>query len=134
MKDREVAGWMWAEACSVIQQAERLHREFFHVGLPRGRAPAWEPPVDIFETDEVLMISAALPGVAAENIQVVIEGDVLAIAGARLLPKPGRTALIHRLEIPYGRFERRIRLPAGPLRVVRNQFVNGCLELTLERR
>jgi HSP20 family molecular chaperone IbpA len=134
MKDREVAGWMWAEACSVIQQAERLHREFFRVGLPRGRAPAWEPPVDIFETDEVLMISAALPGVAAENIQVVIEGDVLTIAGARLLTEPDRTALIHRLEIPYGRFERRIRLPAGPLRVVRNQFVNGCLELTLQRR
>lgn len=134
MKDREVAGWMWAEACSVIQQAERLHREFFRVGLPRGRAPAWEPPVDIFEMDEVLMISAALPGVAAENIQVVIEGDVLTIAGARLLPEPDRTALIHRLEIPYGRFERRIRLPAGPLRVVRNQFVNGCLELTLQRR
>lgn len=80
------------------------------------------------------MISAALPGVAAENIQVVIEGDVLTIAGARLLPEPDRTALIHRLEIPYGRFERRIRLPAGPSRVVRNQFVNGCLELTLQRR
>ena len=134
MKDREVAGWMWAEACSVIEQAERLQREFFRVGLARGRAPAWEPPVDIFETDEALMISVALPGVAAENIKVVVEGDVLTIAGARLLPEPDRTALIHRLEIPYGRFERRIRLPAAPLSVVRSQFANGCLELTLQRR
>lgn len=134
MKDREVAGWMWAEACSVIEQAERLHREFFRVGLPRERAPAWEPPVDIFETDEALVISVALPGIAAENIQVVVEGDVLTVAGARLLPEQDRTALIHRLEIPYGRFERRIRLPALSLSVVRSEFANGCLELTLQRR
>ncbi len=134
MKDREVAGWMWAEACSVIEQAERLHREFFRVGLTRGRTPAWEPPVDIFEIDEALMICVALPGVAAENIQVVVEGDVLTIAGMRLLPEPDRAALIHRLEIPYGRFERRMRLPAGFLSIVRSQFANGCLELTLQKR
>jgi HSP20 family protein len=133
MKDSEVAGWMWAEACGLIEQAERLHRQFFRIGSPRERMLSWEPPVDVFETDGQISICVALPGVAAENIQVTIDGDVLSIAGVRLMPKQSQTALIHRLEIPHGRFERRIRLPTRYMKVVQSLFDNGCLALTLHR-
>ncbi len=51
MKERDLAGWMWADACELIAQGERLHRQFFRVGAPRERLPTWEPPVDVFETD-----------------------------------------------------------------------------------
>ncbi len=51
MKERDLAGWMWADTCELIAQAERLHRQFVRVGAPRERLPTWEPPVDVFETD-----------------------------------------------------------------------------------
>lgn len=117
----------------MIEQAERLHRQFFRVGPFRERMPVWEPPIDVFERDGELSIYIALPGVAAENIQVAIEGDVLSIAGVRLLPKQSEAAAIHRLEIPHGRFERRIRLPAHSMKVVQSAFDNGCLTLTLRQ-
>jgi HSP20 family protein len=131
MKDRELAGWMWTEACGLIEQAERLHRQFFRIGLPREHSPAWEPPVDVFETDGELSIWIALPGVAAKNVQVTLEDDLLFIAGVRLMPRHGQSTRIHRLEIPHGRFERRIQLPARTMRVTHTRFDNGCLMLAL---
>jgi HSP20 family molecular chaperone IbpA len=131
MKDMDAADWMWAEACGLIAQAERLHREFFRVGVSHEHKPTWEPPVDVFEIDGELSISVALPGVMAEDIRVLVEGDVLSIAGVRFIPGRGQSAHIHRLEIPHGRFERRLRLPARSMKVVHSLFDSGCLTLVL---
>lgn len=65
----------------------------------------------MLETEEELLITIALPGVAPDHVEVVIEDSVLQIAGHRVLPPELRNADIHRLELPQGRFERRI---AGP--------------------
>jgi HSP20 family protein len=51
----------------------------------------------------------------------------------RVLPPELRTAVIHRLELPQGRFERRVRLPAGRYSDVRRAVVDGCLVITLEK-
>ncbi|MBA2490341.1 MAG: Hsp20/alpha crystallin family protein [Gammaproteobacteria bacterium] len=131
MKDSEISGWMWAEACQLIDQADRLQRQFFRVGV-RNQAPAWEPPTDIFETDEEVSICIALPGVAPDQVQVTLESDVLSVSGVRLSSPP--SALIHRLEIPYGRFERRMRLPLRELKLAQSVFENGLLSLTLHKR
>ena len=79
----------------------------------RSAQASWEPPVDIFETERELWIIAALPGVELRDLDVSIDGQVLVVAGLRRPPFDTRGASIHRLEIPYGRFERRIRLPGG---------------------
>ncbi|HKH21293.1 MAG TPA: Hsp20/alpha crystallin family protein [Gammaproteobacteria bacterium] len=133
MKDSEISGWMWAEACQLIEQAERLQRQFFRIGSPNEQSAAWEPPVDVLETDNEVLICIALPGVAAEHIQVMLEGDVVSIAGARLMPEQSQSAVIHRLEIPLGRFERRIRLPKQSMQLVQSVFDNGLLSLTLQK-
>ena len=52
---------MWTQALSALARTERLHREAFRPA-PRG----WEPPVDLLETDDALIIVAALPGVAGK--------------------------------------------------------------------
>ena len=108
---RDVArDWMWSEACEMLARAERMHRELFRPASSQARAPAWEPPVDILETEHEVLALVALPGVDADNAQAVIEEGDLVIAGTRVLPEQLRTAVIHRLELPQGPI-----LPAGAL-------------------
>ena len=74
------------------------------------------------------MIITALPGVAPEAVRAEIENDVLIITGTRPLP----TGRIVRLEIPYGRFERRIAL-SNRLQLAARELKNGCLVLTFTK-
>jgi HSP20 family molecular chaperone IbpA len=128
--------WMWSEACDMLLQAERLRREFYRPArsaIASRQVPSWEPPVDILETAREVLILVALPGVAAERVEAAIEDGDLVIAGLRVLPAELLTAVIHRLELPQGRFERRIRLPAGTYSDVRRTSVDGCLLITLDK-
>jgi HSP20 family molecular chaperone IbpA len=124
---------MWSEACEMLARAERLHRDIFRPAGTQARQPAWEPPVDILETEFEVLALVALPGVDAENAQAVIEDGDLVIGGTRVLPPELRTATIHRLELPQGRFYRRLRLPAGRYSTVRRAIVAGCLVITLQK-
>jgi len=125
--------WMWSEACDMLARAERMHRELFRPAGLRERQPAWEPPVDILETDLEVVALIALPGVDAEKAEAVIDDDHLVIAGTRTYPPVLRTAVIHRLELPQGRFYRRIRLPVGRYSGVRRTIADGCLVITLQK-
>jgi HSP20 family molecular chaperone IbpA len=129
---RDPKNLMWAEACALMKQAEQLHRQFFEPSREGTRAARWEPPIDVFETEKELSIIAALPGVAPEVVRVEIEGEMLIITGSRPLPSAGRNANILRLEIPYGRFERRIAL-SPRLRLAERELSNGCLVLTFTK-
>jgi HSP20 family molecular chaperone IbpA len=124
---------MWSEAFALLAQADRMHREVFRpVGSAR-HAPAWEPPVDILETAGEVLIVVALPGVDADETEAAIIDGHLVIAGTRVLPRELQTAVIHRLELPQGRFERRVRLPAGTFRQPLRAAANGCLFVRLEK-
>ena len=125
--------WMWSEACEMLARAERMHRELFRPAGTQARQPAWEPPVDILETEQEVLALVALPGVDIENAQAVIEDGDLVIAGTRVLPKELGTAIIHRLELPQGGFYRRVRLPAGRYTGVRRAAAAGCLVITLQK-
>jgi HSP20 family molecular chaperone IbpA len=125
---------MWTEACAMIERAEQLHRQFFQPGIAAMQAANWEPPVDIYETERELSIVTALPGVEPQDLTVSVEGDVLVVAGVRRLPPAARGAAIRRLEIPHGRFERHIRLPAARLELSRSELAHGCLFISLLKR
>jgi len=124
--------WMWSEALSMLARAERLHQQMF---VPVGRrvSVSWEPPVDVLETDHEVLVLAALPGVDVARVEAVIEGRTLVIAGQRVLPPELRTATIHRLELPQGRFERRVSLPPGVYNGVRRAEAHGCLVISLTK-
>lgn len=124
---------MWAEACELLEEAERLHRQFFVPARSRSKGPTWEPPVDVLETEHELSIFVALPGVVPEQLKVVIDGAVLIVTAVRPMPGQSRNTMIRRLEIPYGRFERRIELPAGRFEIGRRDLTDGCLVLTLRK-
>jgi HSP20 family protein len=125
--------WMWSEACDMLARAERLHREFFHPVQSGSRIPSWAPPVDVIETEHAVLVLVALPGVDPDRVEAVIDGGDLVVVGARVLPAELGTAVIHRLELPQGRFERRIPLPSGRYAAVRRTTSNGCVLITLEK-
>jgi HSP20 family protein len=132
MPARTLEAWMWAEAVDALTRAERMHREFFRLGAP-SQQPNWEPPVDIFENGRELWIVAALPGVEPKGVEIDVTNGILTIAGVRPTPAVQRAAAIHRLEIPHGRFERRIALPPGRFEMARHDLVDGCLTLVLAK-
>lgn len=123
---------MWSEACEMLSRAERMHRQFFQPQRSR-RAPAWEPPVDVLETRREVLVLVALPGVDPDRVEAAIDGGELVILGNRTIPEVLRDAVIHRLELPQGQFERRVPLPAGRYDQVRRAAVDGCLVITLRK-
>ncbi len=126
--------WMWAEACELLDRAERLQRQFFRpVHFAQAKRVAWEPPVDIFETDFELWMIVALPGVAVDQVELLIDGEGITVAGVRSLPGAVRAAGIRRLEIPAGRFERRIELPRGQFELIERSLADGCLTVGLRK-
>lgn len=125
--------WMWAEACEMLARAERMQRDMFRPQRTRMRLPAWEPPVDVLETDREVLVLMALPGVDANAVEAAIEDGALVVVGQRVLPPELRTATIHRMELPQGRFERRVALPPGRYDEVRRSESNGCLVITLHK-
>ena len=125
--------WMWSEACEMLARAERLHRHFYQPVRSRSHLPAWEPPADVLETDHEVLVIVALPGVNADRVEAVIEGGDLLLAGTRTLPVELSRAVIHRLELPQGQFERRLRLPAGRYVNIRRSSIDGCLVIVLKK-
>jgi HSP20 family protein len=125
--------WMWDEALSALELAERRQRRFFTLIGVHTYATSWEPPVDVFETDSDIWIVIALPGVSANQVVLRVHATELVVQTARM-PRAGIEAMrIRRLEIPYGAFERRIELPAGRYTLREQRMVDGCLELHLVR-
>ena len=117
----------------MLDRAERLQRQFFH-----HAAAAWEPPVDITESAEHVQVQVALPGVTADAVTVTLDPAGLTISAARPFPCSRDTLNIHRIEIPYGRFERQIGLPLGdpyaPLELVDKTLADGVLTLVFKKK
>ena len=133
MSQRLPTDWMWAQACAVIDEAERMHRQFFRLAAS-GRTPVtWEPPVDVFEDELEIVVLVALPGVPAHRIEVTTEAGELVVRAERSLPFATSPRAVRRLEIPYGYFERRIRLPETRPETGTREFRDGCLILRLRK-
>ena len=132
---------IWQRANNLLQQAERIHRNFLQVAAGAryrtspGRSPNWEPPVNVVETDKSLWVIAALAGVAVDRVDVRLEGRELIIAGVRPLPNCCEDGELKIWEIPLGRFERRLRLVPSeqPLSVGEISFRDGLLIIELRK-
>ena len=132
---------IWQRANDLLQQAERIHRNFLQVAagarywVSHGRTPSWEPPVNVVETDESLWVISALAGVAVDRVDVRLEGRELVIAGERPLPKCCYDGELKLWEIPLGRFERRVRLVGGEnsLSLGNISFQDGLLIIELRK-
>jgi len=130
MGPRDLSTWMWGDALSLLEQAERLHRQFVRAHV--SEAQCWEPPIDVMESEGAVIVQVALPGVPAAAVVVAFDPCGITVSGIRAFPA-GRAARIHRIEIPYGRFQRRIALPMHALEPASQELVDGCLLLTFSK-
>jgi len=121
---------MWSEALRLMDRADRLHRQFFLAHEPAS----WEPPVDVVESGGELRLQLALPGVPADALSIAFDPAGLTIQAIRGFPCRESGAHIHRLEIPYGRFQRRIDLPLEGLKLASKTLQDGILTLTFRTK
>jgi HSP20 family molecular chaperone IbpA len=133
MPPKDPINWMLSDAIETLSRAERLHQQFLNLQpLSYTREPSWEPPIDVLETEQEILILIALPGVDPDQVEAILDQGTLVVSGRRVLPAELRNARIHRLELPQGRFERRILLPTGRYTITRFAAY-GCVGLRLEK-
>lgn len=117
---------MWSETTIVL--AERRQREVFQL-----TEIGWEPPIDVLETQTGLLVIVALPGVRPAEMETIVADGELTVRGVRRWPTAQQPARVHRIELPHGRFERRVPLPNGAYRLASQENRDGCLVLTMQR-
>jgi HSP20 family protein len=110
-----------------------MHREVFRPTRYSSHSSSWAPPVDVFETRAEVIVLVALPGVDADDVEISLAGGALIFSGASTWPADLGAAVIHRLELPQGRFERRVPLPPGRYSAARRSASRGCLTVVLEK-
>ena len=96
---------------------------------------SWSPPaIDIIEDDEVYKITAELPGLDEEDIDVAVSGDILTIKGEKSSEKEKENRDYHMSERLYGSFQRSFTLPDGIERdKISADLTKGVLTITLPK-
>src|ERR1035438_3607753 len=101
---------------------------------PQGNRP-WSPAVDIYETENELVLKADLPDVDQSNIDVRVENQTLTIAGERKFEKQDSAKGFHRIERNYGNFVRSLAVPnTFDTEHIAASFKNGVLSVTLPKK
>ena len=96
---------------------------------------AWSPSVDIFETENDIVIKAELPGMEAKDIEIKLENNVLMLKGERRFEKETNKDNYHRVEMSYGNFSRSFSLPAFvDENKVRAEYKVGLLKVFLPKK
>lgn len=98
----------------LAEVSDWFDRLFGPLPTPRtGRAGMSALPIDVFETEGKLVIKAAVPGIAPEDLNVSIEDRVLTIRGETKTEELAESARVYRREYSYGAFSRSLVLPEG---------------------
>jgi len=116
------------------RRMDRLFGDFFG-----PRVLAWEPAelgfaLDVYETDDALVVKGALPGVRPDEVDISVIGDVLTIKGETKSEEETKDGNYHRRELRYGAFARSIPLPTQVNHEkAEATFENGILTITLPK-
>ena len=101
---------------------------------PQTNRP-WAPAVDIYETENELVLKADLPDVDLKDIDVRVENQTLTISGERNFEKKDTTKGYHRIERNYGSFVRSFSVPNSfDTENIGAEFKNGVLSVTLPKK
>lgn len=96
---------------------------------------SWSPAVNIMEKKDAIQITADLPGMKAEDVEVTVDNGVLTIRGERKLEEATEGETYHRIERVYGVFERTFTLPNSvDTTKIEAKFTNGEMVVSLPKR
>jgi len=115
---------------------ERMSRIFDETLLKYRAAEGshWYPPVDIYETQENVILKAELPGVSLEGVSVEVSENTLTLRGERKREKSLGEENYHRMERFYGSFHRSFSLPyAVDRNGIKASFKDGVLKITVPK-
>jgi HSP20 family protein len=125
------------ELNSLQQEMNRLFSSFFDTptaGNGASHARRWIPAMDLVETDEHYVLTADLPGLSQEDINLEFDGDVLTLSGERKSEHTERKEGFYRLERAAGSFSRSLTLPEGiDPEAVKATFDKGVLEVRIPK-
>ena len=133
MRRTDPGDWMWAQACDLIDQAERMHRQFFRLAPPAGAQRRGSRRSTCSRTSARSSSSSrcrAWPPSACRSRTSAARWSCAASGRCR---SPASRLRVRQLEIPYGAFERRIPLPPGRFEVGTPELTHGCLVLRLRK-
>ena len=129
--ERPAFGNPWVEFERIRRGLDELSRSY--MGRGRGRAHAGVfPPLNIREEQNKIVITAELPGVKAEDLDIAFEGETLSIQGKRAERTHEGSPSYHRREIQTGSFSRAVALPAQvDAERIDAKLADGLLTITL---
>ena len=122
---------------NIREEMNRLFDDFF-TGWPERRRGLlegeWAPSIDVAETEEDVVVTAELPGVKQENVDITIADDVLTLKGEKKEEKEVKKKNYHRIERSYGSFQRSISLPTGvQTDKAKAKYKDGVLQVTIPK-
>ena len=92
------------------------------------------PAIDMYQTDDEIVVKASLPGVKAEEVQINITGEILTLKGETRQVEEKKEKAWHMREQRWGTFERAIALPTEVVAdKAKAEFENGILTITLPK-
>lgn len=130
----------WDPFRDMVTLREKMNRMFEDVFSGRTedrelQAGTWAPSVDIFETENELVLTAEIPGIDEKDVEIKVEDNTLSIKGERKFEKETKEENFHRIERSYGSFYRAFTLPSSvdPERIQAEQE-NGVLKISMPKR
>jgi HSP20 family protein len=133
-----LARWTpYRDMMSVRDEMNRVLNEVFGRGANDESAwssGTWSPPVDIYETDDALIMKAELPGFSKDEISIELKENTLLVRGERKREDEVKEGNYHRMERVYGAFQRSFLLPTTvDQEKVKASYKDGILELRLPK-
>lgn len=114
----------------------RMSRDFDRTtaGPLAGAGARTFPAINVWQGSDSAAITAELPGVEAEDIDIAVKDDVVTLSGERKAPEAAEGAVWRMRERSFGKFSRAVRLPfrVDPNKV-EARFVDGVLQIALHR-
>jgi len=99
-----------------------------------GGSTLSSPAIDMYQTNNEVVVKAALPGIKADEVQINVTGDILTIKGETKQEEEKKDKAWHIREHRWGAFERSVRLPTNVLsEKAKADFDNGVLTITLPK-
>lgn len=120
----------------MITLREAMDRLFNDAFTPSvGATGGWQAPaVDLYQTDDEVVVKASLPGMKSDDVQISITGDMLSLKGEFRQEEEKKERAYHLREQRYGVFERTFALPTAVVSdKAKAEFENGILTITLPK-